>query len=161
MEQNDNTHREKIGSYLASKHTLGLATCAGDTPWACSVFYASDEGLNIYFLTDPGTLHGQQLESGRIAATVNENCSQWSEIKGIQLAGTAAIVTGTDRERGLALYLDKFSDVRQAIESPGNDSERLIGEKLSSTPLYRISVDWIRLIDNSAGFGTKVELKHS
>lgn len=161
MEQSDKVTQEKIGRYMASKHTMGLATCADDTPWACSVFYASDENLNIYFLTDPNTLHGQHLGSGRVAATVNENCRQWHEIKGIQLVGTATIVTGAERECGLSLYLDKFSDVRQAINSPGNDSEKLIGEKLNSTPLYRISIDWIRLIDNSEGFGTKIELQNS
>jgi uncharacterized protein YhbP (UPF0306 family) len=160
MTDNDTITRSKISRYLESKHTLSLSTCADNIPWACSVLYVSDKELQLFFLTDPETLHGQQLAAGRVAATINENCKRWDEIKGIQLVGTAAIVTGTERENGLSLYLEKFPDVRQTLLSPRNDSEKLIAEKLKATPLYQISIDWIRLIDNSEAFGTKIELNN-
>ena len=160
MTDNDKMIRNKISGYLESKHTLSLSTCDDNIPWACSVLYVSDKYLQIYFLTDPATLHGQQLAAGPIAATINENCKRWDEIKGIQLVGTTAIVTGPERENGLSLYLEKFPDVRQTLQSPRNDSEKLIAEKLKATPLYRISIDWIRLIDNSEAFGAKIELSN-
>jgi len=150
--------RRLIADFLAVRHTMSLATCGNGRPWASSVFFVSDEELQLYFLTDPETLHGHNLECGRVAATVNEDCESWSEIQGVQLTGTVRQVPEADRATLLELYFQKFPEVGRMGRQPRNDQERLIGQRLLSTPLYHISPDWLRLIDNRTRFGFKQEI---
>jgi uncharacterized protein YhbP (UPF0306 family) len=151
--------RRSIAEFLESHNTLSLATTSADQPWAASVFFASDDALTLYFVTDPKTHHGQDLtRSTRVAGTVNADCESWAEIRGVQLTGHAEHVAEADRDRVLAIYLNKFPEVAQLIEAPTSDQDRAIGERLAATPFYALRPDWLRLIDNAQGFGFKQEL---
>ena len=148
-----------VGRFLENHNTLSLATTRADEPWAASVFFASDQALNIYFVSDPMTHHGQDLDANtRVAGTVNGDCDGWSDIMGVQLTGHARQVPDRDRDRVLALYLGKFADVAQLIQQPQSDQDKLIGGRLAVTPFYELRPEWIRLIDNTRGFGFKQEL---
>ena len=35
--------KQQILDYLKTHNTMTLATCAGDAPWAATVFFASDD----------------------------------------------------------------------------------------------------------------------
>ena len=149
-----------IARFLEERNTLSLATTQADQPWAASVLFASDQALNIYFVSDPKTHHGQDLGANtRVAGTVNGNCEGWSDIQGVQLTGHASQVPNPDRSRVLTLYLDKFADVAQLIRQPRSDQDKLIGGRLATTPFYQLRPEWIRLIDNTRGFGFKQELE--
>jgi uncharacterized protein YhbP (UPF0306 family) len=151
--------RGQISEFLHSHNTLSLATAATGEPWSASVFFASDPALNLYFVTDPNTHHGSDLgRSSRVAGTINADCSDWIDIRGLQLTGHAAQVSTEDRPAALAIYLGKFPAVARMKDNPASEQERLIGERLASTPLYQLRPDWIRLIDNARRFGFKQEL---
>ena len=73
---------------------MTLATCAGDAPWAATVFYASDD-LQLYFFPHPIRAHCQNLAlNSKVAVTIQEDYHDWREIKGIQLEGQVALVDG-------------------------------------------------------------------
>ena len=152
------TQRRRIKEFLSSHNTASLATCQDDQPWAASVFYVSDADLSLYFVTDPKTRHGQQLNKRVVAATVNADCDSWSGIRGLQLTGTAAQLAPGDRDRVLALYLNKFPELRNMLEQPADEQQKTIATRLLATPFYCIRPDWIRLIDNSVHFGFKAEI---
>ena len=152
--------RSDIDQFLRGHNTISLATTRAGEPWAASVFFASDAQLNLYFVTDPKTHHGSDLQANsRVAGTINADCERWAEIRGAQLTGHAAPVAEAQREQVLALYLEKFSEVAQLLRQPGSEQDRMIGERLAATPFYRLIPDWIRLIDNTRRFGFKQELK--
>ena len=151
--------RRDIAEFLASHNTLSLATTQGDRPWAASVFFASDAALTLYFVSDPETHHGQDLQySTRVAGTVNADCETWADIRGVQLTGEARQIARDDRSRVLNLYLAKFDEVAQLIRDPQTEQHRAVGKRLAATPFYSLRPDWIRLIDNTRGFGFKQEL---
>jgi uncharacterized protein YhbP (UPF0306 family) len=151
--------RRDIDTFLRAHNTLSLATTRAERPWAASVFFASDPALNLYFVTDPKTHHGSDLShNARVAGTVNGDCERWSEIRGVQLTGTAVQLDAVDRQRALMVYLGKFSEVDQLMRDPQSKQDRLIGERLAVTPFYQLRPDWVRLIDNTRRFGFKQEL---
>ena len=85
--------KQQIVDYLKSHNTMTLATCAGDVPWAATVFFASDD-LRLYFFSAPESRHCQNLAAnGRVAVTVQEDYQDWRKIKGIQLEGRAELST--------------------------------------------------------------------
>ena len=136
---------ERIKSYLESHHVLTLATGDERGPWAASLFYASDDALNLYFLSEPTTRHGQAIGRGaRVAVTVHGETKEWTAIQGIQLWGTAKEV----KEAGdvFARYTGKFPFAAALIPEGGPHC------------FYRITPRWIRLIDNARGLGFKEEV---
>lgn len=152
--------REAVRRMLAAHHTLTLATAGDDGPWAAAVFFACDDALNLYFVSDPGTRHGRDIaRDARAAAAIHPDCSGWAEVRGLQIEGRAEVLEGAEREPGLALYLARFPEIARLLAAPGGSAESVIAERFRSATLYRLRPDRIRLIDNSRGFGHKKTLK--
>jgi uncharacterized protein YhbP (UPF0306 family) len=144
---------------LEAHSTATLATAGPGGPWAAAVFYASDADLNLYFVTDPGTRHGTNLENdARVAAAIHADVANWNDVRGLQLEGTARIVAETGRLAAFEIYLRRFPDVRRLSEAPGNDAQRQIGVRLGRIPLWRLAPSRIRIVDNRERFGWKQEL---
>ena len=151
-------NRAAISRFMDEHNTLTLATSSDGKPWAATVFFASDADLNLYFVSDHRTRHGRDMEqNARVVATVNPDCDNWHDVRGLQIDGTASIVTGLARARALALYLAKFPQIDALFASPKDEHEETIAERLKATNIYRISPGWIRFIDNSKGFGNTDE----
>ena len=144
--------------FLKKHNTLSLATADGDRPWAASLFYATDAELNFYFVSDAMTRHCLDIAANKsVAATINEDFSDWNEIMGIQVTGNAIAVPATDRERVERLFLTKFPAIGTLIERPRTNEERIISERLKDAQFYKITTQWLRYIDNSRAFGHKEE----
>lgn len=156
----DGDLRRRIRQMLEAHSTLTLATAgSGEGPWAATVFYASDESLALYFVSDGRTRHGRDLTvRPRAFAAINADVASWDDVRGLQLEGSTSILTGSEREAALACYLDKFADVRRLFEAPRDEHEQVIGARLRGANFYALAPAWIRLIDNREGFGWKREL---
>lgn len=144
--------------FLDEVSTLTLATCAGDTPWAATVFFAADAQFRIYFVSDYRTRHGREAAANdQVAATVNPDCDNWHDVRGLQLEGRIAVVTGMARAKALALYLRKFPQIDALYARPEGEHEETIAARLKAANFYCITPVFIRLIDNRQGFGRRVE----
>ncbi len=135
---------------LSSHNTLSLATTGPDgAPHAAAVFFAVDDDLTLYFLSEPKTMHAQHIGDGAtVAATIEENNQDWKSIRGLQLHGWAEPCSGIEEERARTVYAARFPFVARA--------ETLAGP-LSRVRYYKLTPTWIRLIDNTLGFGHKEE----
>ncbi len=151
--------RAAIREMLESHNTITLATCCDGSPWAASVFFASDKDLNLYFVSDYRTRHARDIGAGAdVVATANADCVDWSAVKGLQITGFAEVVDGLARVNALRYYLMKFPDVKALFEAPKDKDEETIAQRLKAANMYRLKPSWIRLIDNSKWFGYKVEI---
>lgn len=89
-----------IRQYLQSAKMMQLATVADDQPWCCSLFYAPDEELNIYWISLPDTRHSQAiLSNNRVAATVAIAFTPGKPVVGVSIEGVAQIVDDPDETR--------------------------------------------------------------
>ena len=151
--------RAAIRRMLEAHNTITLATCCDGEPWAASLFFASDKDLNLYFVSDYRTRHARDIGDGAdVVATVNEDCAEWSGVKGLQIAGFAETVDGMQRMNALRHYLLKFADVKALFEAPKGKDEETIAQRLKAANMYRLKPRWIRLIDNGKWFGYKIEV---
>ena len=150
---NRGTLRERVQAYLAAHHVLTLATCGTDGPWAAAVFYAH-EGWTLYFLSIPASRHARNIaHSARVSAAIQENYSDWREIKGVQLEGTATRLSGGEEERVRSLYAAKFPFLGQQA-----DAAAAIVAALKKVGWYRLSPQRVYFIDNSVAFGHRDEI---
>jgi 4-hydroxy-3-polyprenylbenzoate decarboxylase len=150
--------REDLAGFLNAQTTLSLATTNADgSPHACDVFYAADSRANLYFVSDPGARHIQNLlHEPRVAVTVHGASQGWQEIRGAQIIGDASPVAGTvERIAGLSLYAAKFPFVTKWL--PSIDALGRAIEKIGTVELYQVAPRWTRWIDNTRGFGHKDE----
>jgi uncharacterized protein YhbP (UPF0306 family) len=156
----DNADRESIRQMLEAHNTLSLATCNDGKPWVASLFFASDNKLNLYFVSDYRTRHARDIEvTGEAVATVNGDCKLWTDVRGLQISGVVAKVAGLDRVNALRVYLTKFADVKALFEAPGSEEEATIAQRLKAANMYRFEPRWVRLIDNRKWFGYKLEVE--
>jgi len=138
---------------------MSLATCYENQAWSTDLFYASDDSCQLYFVSSGTTRHCRQIaDNPRVSVSISGEHIDWGAIKGLQLAGAANVVSESDREGVVETYLAKFPSLLKLYQAPENEQERQIVNRLLESHFYRISPKWIRLIDNSRGFGHTEEV---
>ncbi|HZT08333.1 MAG TPA: pyridoxamine 5'-phosphate oxidase family protein [Chloroflexota bacterium] len=151
--------RAEALTYLAAHNTVSLATVGADGVWATTVFYASRD-FTLYFLSEPKTRHAQNVAANpSVAATINEDYRDWRQIKGIQMAGTCAEITGKrELAQALAAYVKKYPFVAQFL-SPGQLLRGMqVAGRALDVRLYRIAPTRILYLDNERGFSNRREI---
>jgi len=141
-----------VADYLAGHNVVTLATQGPEGPWAAAVFYAAD-GASLIFLSSPASRHCRNLaQDARCAATIQEDYSDWAQIKGIQLEGQVVELEGEERERAQRLYGRKFP-----IAAPLATVPPAIVEALAKVRWFMLVPERLHFIDNSKGFGHREE----
>lgn len=148
--------KEQVLDYLRDHNTMTLATCAGEVPWAATVFYASDD-LNLYFFSVPESRHSQNLAANsRVAVTIQEDYKDWRGIKGIQLEGTGLLVDSVlEKTKAMAVYARKYPEIIKLFTTP---SSGVFYQAFLKVKFYRVVPERVFFIDNEQGFGKRREL---
>ena len=145
--------KSSISRYLARHTTLSLATCHEGKPWSTDLFYASDDSCQLYFVSSVTTRHSKHIAANpRVSVSISRQCADWKDIRGLQLDGVASVVSETDRDAVVEIYLAKFPALKKLHQA--SEIFRIFRE----SSFYRVSPEWIRLIDNSKTFGHKDEM---
>jgi uncharacterized protein YhbP (UPF0306 family) len=144
--------KNRIRRFLATHMTMTLATVGEDgRPQAAALFFAETEALSLVFISEPKTRHSQNVaRDGRVAATIYAEGQQWQTIKGLQVEGVCWALSGQEAKAARAVYLAKY---------PFIEENKLLAAMLHLVTFYQVSPAWLRLIDNSQGFGYKEELR--
>ncbi len=143
--------RERLLKFLREHQVLTLAVMEADgSPYAAALFYAVDDELRFYVLTDPATRHGKaMLANPPVAGTIQSDRQHWHEIQGIQFRGVCRQLGSADRTRAWEIYSARFPFLQQP--------NAILTRELATTAMWRIDPTWIRLVDNRIGLGHKEE----
>lgn len=81
--------------YLPTREVMQLATVSAGQPWLCTVHFAHDDQLNMYWISLPSRRHSLELAAdSRVAVAVV--VKQDLPVIGIQAEGSAEAVTDPD-----------------------------------------------------------------
>lgn len=133
---------------LLSLSTLTLCTCGPDgQPHAAAVYFAADDDLNLFFMSDPKSQHGQDIiRDPRAAVAFHPECHGWKDIRGVQMRGDVqSVQPGDPWDHAWAVYEQKFPFVSE------------LKDVVARNQFYVFIPEWVRLIDNLKGFGYKEE----
>jgi uncharacterized protein YhbP (UPF0306 family) len=140
---------ELVAALLREETTLSLATTGEDGEASVApLFYIAGEDLSLFWLSSESCLHSLNLKrQPRAAATVYRNAASWREIRGVQMRGSASIVSDLERRHALiAAYCERFN------------LGRVLRLTVRQSTLYVFEPEFFRYIDNARGFGHKFEL---
>jgi uncharacterized protein YhbP (UPF0306 family) len=144
---------ERVLKYLQAHHVVTLATLGDAKPWAAAVFYVN-ERFTLYWLSAPTSRHSFELaRNPQVAATIQEDCSDWSRIKGVQMEGLAAEISGDEVKWVRALYEDKYPLIGNLSRAPAS-----IVAALAKVSWYKLVPERLWFIDNSVAFGHREQL---
>ncbi len=142
---------QQLQTYLQKHTVLTLATTGPAGVWAAALYYVN-KGATFYFLSAPHTRHSQNVaQNPQIAATIQENYSNWEEIKGVQLEGTCTLVPAEKREQVINLYAQKFPII-------GDSTPPQIAKALDKINWYQIRPKTLYFINNSKGLGHREQV---
>jgi uncharacterized protein YhbP (UPF0306 family) len=139
---------DDAAEFIRRGNTLALATTAGDLcPRIAPLFYVADSDLRLYWFSKPTSAHGRNLRRNPSAAvTVFRQTDRWPEIQGVQLRGEVRTVRAAERRESiLHAFRERFG------LGPEFDAA------LAGHTLYCFTPAWLRWIDNTRGFGYRVE----
>lgn len=140
----------RVLSLMRDISTMTLATSSNDVPWATDVYFAN-MGYDLLFFSSINSRHCRNLEKSHLcAATIHPVVDNWTEIRGIQIEGSAQEVEMSELPAALSTYFRKFSFAKALFSDLSSISSRL-----SHTRLYLIRSRLVYYLDNSIGFGTK------
>jgi len=137
-----------LRDYLRDVSTMSLATVdQAGKPHAANLYFAPDDRLNLYFVSDAKSAHCRHVASRPdVAGTAYAPVRMWQQIKGVQFHGKCEPIDAGEWALVWKVYLDKFPHITE-VES-----------MIRAQRFYRIRVNWFRYIDNTVKFGHKVEL---
>ncbi|MFA7237259.1 MAG: pyridoxamine 5'-phosphate oxidase family protein [Phycisphaeraceae bacterium] len=143
----DESISTSLRRFLGEHSTLSLCTLdPSGRPHAANVYFAPDEELNLFFVSDPRSLHSRCIAGDpRVAGTVYAPVQMWQQIRGVQFHGSCAMIDPGEYAIVWKIYLDQFPHIHE-VES-----------LVRSQQFYRIRPDWFRYTDNAVHFGHKVE----
>jgi uncharacterized protein YhbP (UPF0306 family) len=140
----------QVRRFVAEQHVLTLATLGSDgQPQATDVYYVQSDDLNLYFISIPGSRHAANIaRDPRVAATIHADSARWRDIRGVQLEGVCARLSGAERAAAYARYTARFPFVL---------ADAALARALQKVGMYRLAPHWLRWIDNSLGLGHNQE----
>jgi len=139
---------ERIRELLETVSAMTLATTNPEgNPHAAPVYFVEDARMRLYFFSEAKSLHSQDVaKNPKAAAAIYPECEGWRDIKGLQLRGEVYLVEPSETwNSAWKRYQVKFRFVR-ALKTV-----------VAQNQLFVFIPSWIRLVDNSLGFGFKKE----
>lgn len=128
----------KIVKFIGRHHVLTLATLSEEgAPYCSNAFYSFDSERGVFiFSSSEETLHAQHmLQHPRVAASVVLESRVVGKLQGVQITGVVHSASDEDRSS----YISKFPYAA-----------------LAPLRLWRLEIEFIKLTDNTLGFGKKL-----
>lgn len=143
----DRTHRQFILSLISATHDMTLATLRPDGyPQATVVSFAHDD-LTLYASIGLASQKAHNIrQHNKISATITPSYTDWQHIRGLSLAGTAAMIDDAEENAHAAdLMRFRFPRLRQLLHD---------GDTMWPGAVFlRIMPSVISVLDYEQGFG--------
>jgi uncharacterized protein YhbP (UPF0306 family) len=116
-----------------------------------TAYFCYSDDLELYFLSDPGSLHCRNLSTNSsMAVTVFRSSQRWGgPDEGLQLFGTCAKARGPQAKKAQRLYRERFPAYAEWMANLRNDNVGL------GYRFFRFLTDRLKMLDER-NFGEAV-----
>lgn len=138
---NSPDERLAIEKFLKKYHVLTLCSVGEGDLWCANCFYVPEPGeMSLLLMTELRTRHGNLMaQHPHVSGTIAGQPKSVALIRGIQYAGRVSQLSGEAERAGRDRYCTRFP----------------VAGKMPA-PLWRLTLDEIKMTDNTLGFGKKL-----
>ena len=130
---------DEVEAYLRERRSLVLATRVDNEVRASSTCFAVGDHVVLYFFVFRDSVkHRGIMQDSQVAVVVDDGFIV--PMRGVEIIGTAEVVSGADRRRGQELLTKRFPDLRSVWDDP-----RIL--------IVRVTPDRVRFTDWTRGAG--------
>lgn len=117
--------RTLIKQYLQEAKLMQLATAIDNQPWTCSVWFTTDEELNIYWFSSITRRHSKEvMKNHKVSAAIVLPQTPSDPPRGLQLQGIAELLTKEkDIDKTISIYAGRIF-TRKEIKEFMEDDEK-------------------------------------
>ena len=138
---------KEIREFILENGVMALASANPD-PWVCTLYYGTDDQLNLYVITDPNSTHGRMIsKNNNVAFNIFDSHTKITDPKkGIQGKGVCTIVTDLKEiAKGLMIWHKA---------NPGREASITLDaiKKWKDTKIYKIKPTYLKFF-NKALYG--------
>ena len=132
---------ERISKFMRKHKVMTIASSNSDKPYCCVVFYSFDPEKNcLYFISNPSSKHSEEIfVNPQVAGTILKPELSILKLQGVQFTGSCRMLEGRDSELAGKHYQKTFPVAHWSKER-----------------IWIIELDWIKMTDNTLGFGEKI-----
>ena len=132
---------KRIEAYIKTNKVFTIATSVNDLPYCANCFYVFDvKNKSLIFLSDSSTKHiAEALKNDKVAGSIFNGETTIVKIQGIQFTGEFITPNKNQEEHFYQLYYKKYPFA-----------------KAKPSPIWAIQLNWIKMTDNTLGFGKKL-----
>ncbi len=132
---------ERIFKFILNHKTMTLASVDAGLPYCSVLFYSFDADKKyLYFVSKESSRHGKEIVgNSAVAGSILREESSFVKLQGIQFTGKCVLLKDKEYIEGRDHFLSFHPLARLVNES-----------------MWRVSLDWIKMTDNTLGFGKKI-----
>src|SRR6478735_1055920 len=118
--------RQLVQDYCKNTDFMQVATFNDGQPWICTVTFASDDDLNLYWVSNKDRRHSIEiLQNATVAVAIVKSTDPK---QALQITGTARMITSDASAAAHQLYEQKFGANPRLLE--------VIQKNIPSGPAY-------------------------
>ena len=139
---------ELIEQYVEKAVLMQVATSSENKPWVCTVYFAYDELLSLYWISSKDRRHSKELRlNPSVSGTIVLPHTPGDAVQGIQFDGTAKELSDlSEARKGMSYYAKRFSMPQDRVETILTGSDGHVCYKI--TPSSYVLFDEVHLSDN-------------
>lgn len=121
----NNNIRKLIEEYLEKARLMQVATCRNNQPWACSVYFAFDDKLNLYWISKPNRRHSLELkDNAKVAGTIVTPHKPGDDVRGLQFQGTAKeLIEKEEIKLAMSYYAKRYEMDSERVQKIVDDTD--------------------------------------
>lgn len=114
-------------SFLKSQNLMALATY-DKKPWICNVYFVIDDNFNLYFISEPTTIHCKNISKNKnVTCSVADSSQKVTDKKiGVQIRGTAQRLDNLQKIRWMLAFWNKMNPGFETIINLKNIQNKVI-----------------------------------
>lgn len=141
--------RRSLFRILRENALCSMSTVAtGNRAHINTAYFCYSRALELFFLSDPGSLHSRSLaKNPSMAMTIFRSAQSWGRPdRGAQLFGTCREAKGPHARNAERLYGERFPPYARTLEGRTSEARRQ-AEQLRSYRFYRFVPTRVKILD--------------
>lgn len=140
--------RKLIEEYLQNARMMQVATAKDNQPWACTVYFAVDENLNLYWISKTSRRHSEEIRNNeKVAGTIVLPHTPGDDVRGIQFQGVAKELSGEEAVTAMKCYAQRYGMNQDRVNAIVENKDGHVPYRI--TPNMYVLFDEVNFPDNS------------